>query len=121
MALGLEQALQLIEVHITLERMVRFRVRPFGNHQVQGRDAGVFKVGTGGVEMGVIRNNRVRSGVFSHDRGQDMFGRPSLMRGNDVFERHQIFNRIPEPVIGRRARIRFITAHQRGPLRCAHG
>jgi len=118
--LGFEQLFQPVQVHIALERMFHFRIQSFGNHQVLRLDTGIFEVGSCRVEMRIVRHDRALAGILGHDGGQDMLRRSPLVRGDDVFEWHQVFYSIPETVIGGGTGIGFIAFHQCGPLRGAH-
>ena len=109
--------LQGSNVHIALERVLGFRVTALFNHQVDGLRALRFDIGTGGIEMRVVR---YRVGFVGNQCKQDAFGGAALVGRNQVPEWHQVFHRRFETVIRRAAGIGFIAHHQCAPLPGAH-
>ena len=66
-----------------------------------------------------IRGDHVAG--LAHHRKQDALGRPPLVRGDHVAEAGEIVGRALEPEEALAPGIRFIAAHQRGPLFGGHG
>ena len=105
------------DIHVALERVLRFGLAAFGNDQVNRVGALRLDIGARGVEMGVVRHRVMRLGDH---REQDALGGPALVGRDQVLERHQVLDRRLETVESRAAGVGLVTLHQRGPLAGAH-
>ena len=68
-----EQRVQCGDVHVALERMAARGVVSFGDHEVDGLGTGGLDVGSGGVEVGVVRHDLAGP---ADDAEQDPLGGP---------------------------------------------
>ena len=116
-AMLFDEALQLGDIHVALERVLRGGVPTLVDHQVNGGRALGLDVGTRGVEVCVIGDDVVG---FGHHREQDAFRRPALVGGYQVLERHQALDRLLETVKRWAAGIGLVALHDRAPLAGAH-
>src|SRR5581483_7959177 len=98
----LEQGLERLEVHVSLERMEGLGAAALGDHEIDRLGTGRLDVGPGRVEVRVVR---VFFSRYGDHREQDLLGRPPLMGRDDVPEREQLLYRLEEHVPGRRARV----------------
>ena len=91
--MSVQEGVEPIHVHVAFERVPRCRIVALRDEQVDRRPAGELDVGTGGVEMRVVRDDLAGATDRSE---QDLFRRPSLMGRDDVPEREEILNRREE-------------------------
>ncbi len=112
-----QQRVEALEVHVPLERVEGGRVEALGDHEVDRLGAGGLDVGPGGVEVGVVRDDRAGPG----DHGeQDLLGGAALVRGDHVREREQLLHGLEEPEPRRRAGVALVAALDARPLVPGH-
>src|SRR5690606_26967461 len=105
LSLALEKGAQLRHVHVSLERMTVAGIGSLWNRQVDRFRAARLDVAARGVEVRVRRHDATWT---ADDREQNRLGRTTLMRRDDVAERHEVLHRRREAEVGRRTRIRLV-------------
>ena len=99
-------------VHVALERVVGREVGGFLAGQVDGVAADEVDVAARGVEMCVVRHDRVG---FDHDAKENMFRGAALVRRNDLLKAENILHRVTETVPAAGAGVRLVAAHECAP------
>lgn len=97
--------------------MKLFRVRPFGDGQVERGGLAIFGVGAGGVEVGVVGHDVAR---LKGRAKQDALGGAALVGGDDVLEVSNFPYRRLEAVERPGPGVRLVALHHPGPLRRGH-
>ena len=113
-----DQRFQRSDVHVALEVEPRLRVGGLGNRQVHGACAGELDVGARGVEVRVGRDNL--PGLAGHGE-QDALGGAALVSRDHVAEAGEVVHRLFQAEKGLAAGVRFVAAHDGGPLLGGHG
>ena len=112
-AVFLEGALQLGEVHIAFEGLFQFGLEGGVHHAVHRGGLRVEHVGAGGVEGHVDGN--VVTGL--HQRAdENVFRSTALMRGNDIVETHDFLDGVLEAVKAVGTGIGLVAQHEGRPL-----
>ena len=93
------------------------RVPTLWDHQINCLRAGVFDVGPGGVEVGVVRHDHTRTAEHTK---QNFLSCSALVRGDHMAKRKQVGDRLAKYVKRGRTRIRLIAVLNRRPLVAAH-
>lgn len=87
------------------------------DHQVHRLGPTGLHVGASGVEVRVAGHNL---SLAARDLEEDALGGAALAGRNDVLEGHDPAHGLLEAVVGGRAGVAFVPAHQCAPLRSAH-
>ncbi len=108
-----KEFLEGTQIHVSLERVQRGDVVPFGYHQISSLGAGEFDVGPRGIEMGVVGNQLART---AHHREENPLGGAALVGGNDVTKRKQLLHGGFETEPRGRTGVTLVTVLNGGPL-----
>ena len=116
-AMRSDEALELREVHVALERAQVRRVVGRVDDHVDERAAGEFLVEARGREVHVARHELALA-----DRGlaQEVLGAAALVRGHDEFVAVVLPDRVLEVVVVPAAGVGLVAEHHAGPLTVAH-
>ena len=111
------------EVHVAFERGVGVWILAFGGEEVDGGAAGMFDVGAGGVEVGVVGDDLAFASIAvpDHNFDEEAFGCSALVCGEDVDDACDFFDDITEAEPARCPGVGLIAPHDPGPLFGAHG
>ncbi len=93
---------QRIQIHIALEWIESARVSAFRYDEVTRLGSSIFNMCAGRIEMGVVEHNITGT---SNIGKQNVFSRPSLMGGNQMFKSCDVAYGIPQSIEGRGAGI----------------
>ncbi len=108
---------QSLDVHIALERVIGARITPFGDDQIASFRTLEFDVGSGRVEVSVVRHHRPRPG---DDGEEDSLRCPTLVRRDHLRHSGQVLHDGAQPLVGTTPGVRLVTDHDRRPLRGRH-
>ena len=108
-----DEPLERLDVHVALERVLRRRVVPLGDHEVDRLGARELDVRARRVEVGVVGDDLARA---ADRREEDLLGGAALVRRDHVLEGEELADGLEEDVPGRRAGVALVAVLDRRPL-----
>lgn len=112
-----EEGLKLVEVQVSLERVLVVRVAGPVVDEVHRLGPLVFDVGAGRVEVAVVGDGLAR---LAEQAAEDLLGGAALVGRDDVAETEDVAHDLLEATEAPRAGITFVADHDRPPLVGAH-